>query len=278
MTPTPAVRPPLDRERLAALHLDTLPGLSVEVVEEATSTNAVVAQRARGGAPEGLVVAAEHQTAARGRLGRPWDNPPRSALTFSVLLRPQVRAERWPWIPLLVGYAAHRALRSLGHGTGLKWPNDLLIGDRKVAGILLERVESPAGPAAVVGIGLNTSLTPEELPVPTATSLAIEAGADPDRTEVLAAVLASLAEEYDAWQAGGEPAMRGLADRYADACVTLGRDVRVELPGRGPLTGRAVAVDDEGRLVVEGPEGVTAVGAGDVVHVRPAEPGAARAE
>lgn len=273
VTPAPAVRPSLDRERLATLRVPALPRLAVEVLEEVTSTNAVVAERARAGAGEGLVVAAEHQTAARGRLGRPWGNPPRSALTFSVLLRPAARPERWPWIPLLVGYAAHRALRSLGHGTVLKWPNDLLVGDRKVAGILLERVESAAGPAAVVGIGLNTSLTPEELPVPTATSLAIEAGSDPDRTELLAALVTSLAEEYDAWRTGGEHGVRSLAARYAEVCVTLGRDVRVELPGRGPLTGRAVAIDDDGRLVVAGPDGPTAVGAGDVVHVRPVEPG-----
>lgn len=264
-------RPSLDAGRLAALAT----GLDVEVLPEVTSTNAVAADRARAGAPEGLVVVAEHQTAARGRLDRSWSTPPRSALLFSVVLRPTVPAAEWPWLPLLTGHTVAKALRGAGYDAGVKWPNDVLLGDpsgesRKVAGILVERVDTPTGPAAVVGIGLNVSVTADELPVPTATSLAIAGGAEPDRTEVLATVLNALVEAYDAWQVGGEQARDRLASSYAAACVTVGRDVRVLLPSGDPLVGRATGVDRDGRLVVAGPEGSTAVGAGDVVHVRPA--------
>ena len=247
--------------------------MTVEVLAEATSTNAVAVERARAGAVEGLAVVAEHQTAGRGRLDRSWQAPPRSSLTFSLVLRPTVPASEWPWLPLLTGYTVAKSLRAAGYDAGVKWPNDVLIagpdGDsRKVAGILVERVETPDGPAAVVGIGLNVSLTEAELPVPTATSLALASGTEPDRTGLLADLLGSLVEAYDAWQHGGADAADRLARSYAAGCVTVGRDVRVQLPAGGSLVGRAVSVDRGGRLVVDGPEGLTAVGAGDVVHVR----------
>ncbi len=257
-------RPPLDAERLAALG----PAIRVEVLEETTSTNAVAAERARAGAPEGLVVVAEGQTSGRGRLDRSWRTPPRSALLFSLVLRPTVPAPDWPWLPLLTGYVVARTLRGAGYAAGVKWPNDVLIEDRKLVGILVERVETPSGPAAVIGVGLNVSQAAEELPVSTATSLAIEAGSEPDRTDILVTVLVALVEAYDAWQAGGEAARDRLATSYAAACVTVGLDVRVEMPAGGPLLGRATGVDRDGRLVVSGPAGRTAVGAGDVVHVR----------
>ncbi|WP_122819835.1 biotin--[acetyl-CoA-carboxylase] ligase [Nocardioides pantholopis] len=262
-------RPPLDGTRLAAAAADRLPGMGVEVAEEVTSTNAVVAERARAGAPEGLVVVAEHQTAGRGRLDRSWQMPARAGLVFSVLLRPSVPARSWPWLPLLTGCALGAALRADGYAAGVKWPNDVLIGERKVAGILVERVETPAGAAAVVGVGLNVDLRAEELPVPTATSLALESGAAPDRVELLVGLLASLRAAYDRWQAGGERGQAELLAAYRAACVTLGRDVRVELPGGGVLLGRASGIDPDGRLVVAGPDGPVPVGAGDVVHVRP---------
>lgn len=257
-------RPSLDAERLAAL----APDLQVDVLETTTSTNAVAAERARAGAPEGLVVVAEHQTAGRGRLNRTWETPARSALTFSLVLRPVVPPADWPWLPLLTGHVVAETLRAAGYDAGVKWPNDVLLGDQKIAGILLERVETDAGPAAVVGIGLNVSLTAEELPVPTGTSLLLASGAAPDRTELLVTLLGSLREAYDAWQAGGADATARLRSSYVAACVTLGREVRVEMPSGEPLTGRAAGVDASGRLVVAGATGETVVGAGDVVHVR----------
>lgn len=261
-------RPSLDAEALAAL----APDLVVEVLETATSTNAVAADRARAGAPDGFVVVAEHQTAARGRLDRTWETPPRAAALFSLVLRPTVPAADWPWLPLLTGHTVTEALRGAGwERAGVKWPNDVLLGDRKVAGILVERVETPDGPAAVVGIGLNVSLTDGELPVPTATSLALEAGSEPDRTALLVELLRSLREAFETWQQGGPDATTRLRSSYAAGCVTVGRDVRVELPGGATLRGRATGIDAAGRLVVAGPAGEVAVGAGDVVHVRPSD-------
>ncbi|MDH2415075.1 biotin--[acetyl-CoA-carboxylase] ligase [Nocardioides sp. CER19] len=245
----------------------------VEILPETPSTNAVVAERARQGAPEGLVVVTEHQTAGRGRLDRTWETPLHSALTLSVLLRPpvdRVPAQRWPWLPLLTGLAVTSALREEGYAAGVKWPNDVLLRTRsgeekKVCGILVERVETPDGPAAVVGIGLNTSLTVAELPVPTATSLAIESGGPVDRTAVLRSVLRGLRGHYEDWVADPDT----LRSAYAAASVTLGRQVRAELPGGATLVGRATAIDASGRVVIATEQGEKAVGAGDVVHLRP---------
>ena len=255
MTPEAAGRPPIDAARL--------PDHQVEVVEEAGSTNALVAERARAEGPEGLVIVAEHQTAGRGRLDRTWEAPPRSALTFSVLLRPTVPAASWPWLPLLTGYEVSKALRAAGFDAAVKWPNDVLLADRKVAGILVERVETPGGPAAIIGVGLNVGMTADELPVPEATSLAL-AGEVPDRTELLGLLLDTLWEGYVAWQEGGEAAAAHLATSYAAACSTIGREVRVDLPSGEVLSGTATGIDPSGRLLVDG----TAVGAGDVIHVR----------
>jgi BirA family biotin operon repressor/biotin-[acetyl-CoA-carboxylase] ligase len=212
------------------------------------------------------VVVAEHQTAGRGRLDRTWETPARSALTVSVLVRPDSHhPDRWPWLPLLTGLAAHAALPE---GAALKWPNDVLLGDRKVAGILVELVETPDGPAAVLGIGINVGMTEDELPVPTATSLAVE-GYDVDRTDLLVTFLTALDARLAAW-ASGRDADAAIRAAYVDRCSTIGRDVEVALPGGETLTGRAVDVDEGGRLVVETGAGATSVGAGDVVHVHPA--------
>jgi BirA family biotin operon repressor/biotin-[acetyl-CoA-carboxylase] ligase len=265
VTSAASARPPLDAVRLAAADPDLLPGLTVEVVEEAGSTNAVVADRARSGAPEGLVVVAEHQTQGRGRLDRSWETPPRSALTFSVLLRPTAPLRAWPWLPLLAGYAVDKALKARGFEASVKWPNDVLLDGRKVAGILVERIETTAGPSAVVGVGLNVGMSAEELPVPEAISLAVaRPAAVQDRTDLLVDLLASLWESYATWQEGGDLAGMRLAASYVAACSTIGHEVRVDLPSGEVLTGIATGIDASGRLLVDG----TAVSAGDVVHVR----------
>jgi len=264
VTDTPAPRPPLDRDRLAA----GSGSYAVEVLDSAPSTNAVVADRARqDDAPAGLVVVAEHQTAGRGRLDRVWETPARSSVTVSVLLRPKAEADRWPWLPLLTGLAVRDALPAAAEAT-LKWPNDVLLGDLKVAGILVERVETPSGPAAVLGVGINVTTTADELPVPTATSLAIE-GHDVDRTDLLLAFLAALERHVAAWSAG-RIADAGLRAAYVEGSSTLGRDVQVDIPSGETVSGRAIDIDEGGRLVVETSAGNTAVAAGDVIHVRPA--------
>ncbi len=243
----------------------------VRFVRQTGSTNADVAAAARDGAPEGLVIHAGEQTSGRGRLAREWSSPPGSSLSMSVLLRPvDVAVSRWTWLPLLVGVAVADAVRSVsGVSVGLKWPNDVLVDDRKLAGILVERVETEGGPAVVAGIGLNVSVPAADLP-PGAVSLDTRSSARLTREDVLAAVLHELAAGYLRWREAEGSAAAWLAAAYTERCVTLGQDVHVSLPGARTVVGRAVAIDEEGRLVVDGPEGRTAVGAGDVVHVRPA--------
>lgn len=261
-TPLPS-RPPLDPDVLAA------PGWRVEVLEQSPSTNADVAQRARAGEPAGLVLVTEHQTAGRGRMDRVWVTPPRAALTFSLLVRPDaVPMPRWPWLPLLTGLAVVEGVRrATAVEAVLKWPNDVLVAEQKVAGILVERVEGAAGAAAVVGVGLNVSSTRDELPVETATSLELAGATAVDRSALLVEVLSSFSTLYDGWVGA---AGRGLRPSYTRVCSTIGRDVRVDLPTGEPLRGRAVDVDDDGRLLVDDGSLVRALGAGDVVHVRPA--------
>ena len=241
----------------------------IDVLAETESTNAVVAAAARAGEPEGLVVAAEYQSSGRGRLGRTWTTPARSALLMSALLRPTgIPAHRWPWLGLLVPLAVASAVRRVGEiPAQVKWPNDVLVDDRKLAGILLERVD---GPAAIVGIGLNVTLTADERPTEVATSMALEGAATTDRATVLAAVLRELATRYRAWvDAAGDPEV--ILPDYRELSATFGRQVRVELPGGVFLEGTATDLDSDGRLVVLTADGPHSLAAGDVTHVRATE-------
>ncbi|MEW1930168.1 biotin--[acetyl-CoA-carboxylase] ligase [Streptomyces sp. NPDC088360] len=248
---------------------------SLDVVPATGSTNTDLAARADE-LPEGAVLVAEEQSSGRGRLDRRWSAPARSGLFFSVLLKPgpSVPVERWGWLPLLTGVAVATGLsRSAGVDTALKWPNDLLVTvggeERKAGGILAERAGSGGG-GVVVGIGINVTLREEELPVPTAGSLALAGAASTDRDTALRAVLRSLEQWYGDWRAAeGDPAASRLQEAYAAGCATLGRKVRAELPGDRSITGEAVAVDGDGRLVLATGDGVQEpVGAGDVVHLR----------
>lgn len=263
-TPRPfsdLARPPL-RER--ALRRALAPdGWRLEVVASAGSTNALVADRAVRGEPAGLVVVAEAQTAGRGRLDRRWVSPPRAGLTFSVLVRPELPAAQWPWLPLLTGVAVVDALRgNAGVEALLKWPNDVLVEGRKLCGVL---VEMPAPGAAVLGIGLNVTTRAGELPpaqeasLP-ATSLRLSGAITTDRGTVLRAVLRALTRTL----ADVESAQQ----RYRQWCASLGTEVRLKLPGGTSVQGLARAVDDSGHLVVGG----VAYAAGDVVHLRRLSP------
>jgi BirA family biotin operon repressor/biotin-[acetyl-CoA-carboxylase] ligase len=244
---------------------------ALDVVAETGSTNADVAQAARAGAAEGLVFVAEHQRAGRGRAGRRWSSPPGAGLAVSVLLRPGVPATRWGWLPLLTGVALAESVgRVAGVAAALKWPNDLLVGDRKSAGILAEAV----GDAAVVGIGLNVTLRADELPTPAATSLALAGAASTDRAALLVGLLAGLEQWYARWRdAGGDAEACGLRAAYLRSCATIGRPVQVLLPDGTTLAGTATTVDLDGRLVLATPTGSRALAAGDVTHVRPAGSG-----
>lgn len=261
-------RPPLDAGALRAAvsgpgHFWT----DIVVTQETGSTNADVAAAARAGAPEGTVHTTDLQTTGRGRLDRSWESPAGSGVIVSVLLRPDpVPASRWVWLPLLVGLAVDATVQECGVASGLKWPNDVLVDGRKLAGILLERVDTPDGPAAVVGVGLNVTLRREELPVDTATSLALEGATETDRTIVLRAYLRNLEALYRAWRSSGGDPGAGIRESYVRRCVTIGTRVRVSLPNDETLEGRATGIDDLGRLLVDG----TPISAGDITHVRPA--------
>jgi BirA family biotin operon repressor/biotin-[acetyl-CoA-carboxylase] ligase len=245
--------------------------MEFQIAETAStaSTNEDLAEAARAGAPEGTVHATEHQTAGRGRLDREWEAPAGSGLAMSVLLRPtDVDDVRWTWIPLLTGVAVATAVSEVAPqlDVRLKWPNDVEVASadgawRKLAGILVERIETPTGPAAVVGIGLNIAMTADQLPVPNATSLAIE-GADTEVAAVRDLVLRALGLWYGKWQ--GESTNSTLRGAYLAASGTVGQDVVVTLSDGSTIEGSATDVDEFGRLVVGGQP----VGAGDVTHVR----------
>ncbi|TNC18417.1 biotin--[acetyl-CoA-carboxylase] ligase [Georgenia sp. 311] len=260
--------------------VDAAPFARLERLAEAASTNTVLREAATAdpsGWPHLSAVLAAHQTAGRGRAGRRWQTPPGAALTASVLVRPRVPAERLPWLTLLAGLAV---VRGLPGAVGLKWPNDVLVADagtelagwgtaRKVGGILTELLPGRP-PAAVVGIGVNLTQGPEDLPVPSATSLALAGLPAPTAPELLTAVGRELAGLLARWEAhDGDAQAAGLLADVADRCLTLGRPVRVDLPGAAPLHGTARAIDDAGRLLVRDAAGREhAVLAGDVLHVR----------
>jgi BirA family biotin operon repressor/biotin-[acetyl-CoA-carboxylase] ligase len=243
---------------------------SVEVVASTGSTNADLL--ARGG-PEGQVLVAEEQTAGRGRAGRTWVSLPGASLTFSVLVRPtSVPPAARGWLPLLTGVAVADAVRSAaGVAAVLKWPNDVLVGDRKLAGILAE--QSPPGDAVVIGVGLNVATPGDALPVsPTglpATSLMVE-GAEVAREALLVEILRALERLYLPFRTDPDPEGSGLLAEYSAACATLGRIVRVELPAGRALTGLAEGIDRGGRLLVRPADADRAipVSAGDIVHLR----------
>jgi BirA family biotin operon repressor/biotin-[acetyl-CoA-carboxylase] ligase len=265
-----------DKQNVGGLVLPPSHGmwLALDVVPSTGSTNAdLLARAADPGSPEGQVLVAEEQTAGRGRLGRSWSSVPGASLTFSVLLRPaNVPAARRGWLTLLAGVAVASAVRSVADVDAvLKWPNDVLIGDRKLAGILAE--QTPDGSAVVIGIGLNVATAPGELPVSAvglaATSLRAE-GATVSREDLLLGTLDRLEHWYAAFRANPEPERSGLLDAYRALSGTLGRTVRVDLPAGRVVTGVARDIDAEGRLLVaEGPgDSGMPVSAGDVVHVR----------
>lgn len=232
---------------------------ALEVFDEIGSTNAELAARA---APdEFTVLVTTNQTTGRGRLDRRWVAPADTSLAVSVLL-PRPDASGLGWVPLLAGLAMRRAVASLVHGpVALKWPNDVQVRGRKISGILAELV--PAG--VVVGAGLNLTMTAEQLPTPTATSLTLE-GADP--SELADRALAVYLRELRGLATLLSTDAPALRTAVADGCDTLGRRVRVELPGGAELHGTATELDELGRLVVLGPSGESVVAAGDITHLR----------
>lgn len=254
----------------------------VRAVAETGSSNADLLAAAAAGAAEGTVLVAEAQTAGRGRLGRRWASPPRTGLTFSVLLRPDtVPAALLGWLPLLAGVAAAASVHAVAAvDATLKWPNDVLAGGRKLGGILAER----NGTAVVVGIGINVWQAQADLPPDVgATSLALASRARTTdtagdagglRERLLAVLLGELGRWYESWRdqaSPGDADACGLRQEYLRRCATLGREVAVTMPGTEPVTGTAIGLDRAGRLEIRTSGGPVAVIAGDVVHVRSPE-------
>ncbi|GEL19716.1 biotin--[acetyl-CoA-carboxylase] ligase [Pseudonocardia asaccharolytica] len=268
---------PLDADRLRSTLLAPVgPWASLDLVEQTGSTNADLLAAAAAGAPDRSALAAEHQVAGRGRLTRTWESPAGSGITVSVLWRPtRVPADRLGWLPMLGGLALLDTVREFCPApAGLKWPNDLLLGpdQRKAAGVLAEMTAvTGGGPGVVLGIGLNVGARRARLPEG-ATSLAEEGATDVDRTDLLIALLTRLADREARWrESGGDAEATGLHADYRAACISLGMQVRVELPGGESLVGMAEDIDSHGRLLLLGPDGARRpVAAGDVVHLRPA--------
>lgn len=244
-------------------------GRSVLHLAEATSTMAVARERARAGAPEGLVVVADRQTAGVGRRGRTWASVGTS-LHATLLLRPTVAGDRLSLLPLAVGAAAAEAAqRLLGVDLRLKWPNDLLHGGRKVGGVLVEAVYEgkPAPEFVLVGLGVNGDAREEEFPLdlrPSATSLGAAAGRHVCLPAFLKLVLERLEPKYAALCAG-DPAPVWAAARARMA--TIGQRVRVHTSD-GVVEGEAIDLGPDGELLVRAPGAVHAIRSGDCEELR----------
>jgi BirA family biotin operon repressor/biotin-[acetyl-CoA-carboxylase] ligase len=235
-----------------------------------TNTDLVSAVQADPAAwPEFSVLGTDFQTGGRGRSGRVWQAPAGSSLFVSVLLKPPVdAAPNFGWLPLLAGLAARDALTELGlSAVGVKWPNDVLVGELKIAGVLSEFV--PKVDAVVVGMGLNLTQSREELPVETATSMRLAAGQNVAAEGVLAGYLKNFRAEYDRLVAANFDAdTSGLRAKLLAASATVGRPVRAILPGDTELLGTATDIDAGGRLVISHDGASTTLAAGDIVHLR----------
>ena len=218
-----------------------------------------VERRAAQAAPEGTVVIAEEQTAGRGRRGRTWESSARAGLWWSLLLRPRVPADRLGWLPLIVGVGVARGLRSaVDVEVALKWPNDVVVDGRKLAGILAERL---ADGSVVVGVGINVDQVETELPEGGASLRTV--GRSADRTAVLVDVLAAVAGTYRKWLGGVD-----VIQEYVDLSATLGHEVHADLGDR-VVIGHAVRLGPSGELVVVDAGGVEhELSAGDVTLVR----------
>ncbi|MFM6977895.1 MAG: biotin--[acetyl-CoA-carboxylase] ligase [Micrococcales bacterium] len=233
------------------------------------STNSdLIAQSAE--LPDFAVLVAGEQLAGRGRAGRSWQAPAGSSMMASVLLRPNsVLPTQFSWLPLIAGLSLVNAVSSFGGSTRalVKWPNDLLIDDKKIAGVLSEALPDFSG--VVIGTGLNVFQTTEQLPVETATSLAIAGINVPSIDAVLAEYLKQLRKNYAEFIAcGGELAGTDLLQAIKNACTTIGRQVRAIMPGDKELVGEAVDIDDLGRIVIAHDGKHTPVSVGDIVHLR----------
>ncbi len=235
--------------------------------EKVPSTNEIAFRLARGGAFHGELVVAEQQVRGRGRCGRNWFSPAGLNLYFSVILRPDLETARAPELTFVVAVALARALgESLEGPVGIKWPNDVQIQGKKVAGILPElHAKGNLVDFVVAGVGVNVNMSESDLPVALAgkaTSLRIEKGRTFGRPRLLAGILDAFEDTYNQWIDEGFGPIR---DAWLSLDVTLGRKVRVGDEGGENLVGEAVSVDESGALVIRCPDGgLVKVVSGDV--------------
>lgn len=252
-------------------------GGGIACVDSTGSTNADMVSFVRAGGTSFRLLVADHQEGGRGRFSRSWHDVRGTNLAISALVPNDRPAQDWGWLSMVAGLAVVEAIEEVGGAdrsrVTLKWPNDVLVDlgtdhGGKVSGILSERVDGPAGPHAVIGIGINVSMGTDELPVPTATSLAL-CGLNHDKNELLASLLVHLDELLTVWLATGT-----VRDQYVARCDTVGAPVRLtfdpETIGGGDeaVDGVGVDVDVDGAIVVETSEGRRTFNAGDVNHLR----------
>jgi BirA family transcriptional regulator, biotin operon repressor / biotin---[acetyl-CoA-carboxylase] ligase len=255
-------------------------GRRIELHQRVRSTNQVAAALAQAGAAHGTLVVADAQTAGRGRMARTWFSPPALNIYASLILRIPIEASRIPlwlsWVPLMAALAAAEAVETLQPaGIGVKWPNDLLIGERKVGGILCESATvSGVGPFQIIGIGLNVNGDRQEFPGElreTATTLQSETGGVIDRNRLIAQWLHQMESCLDEFVAQGAA---GIAQAYRRRCVTIGKTVKAMLADGDACIGLAAGIDEDGTLMINEQSAGTAAGvvrqvrAADILHLR----------
>jgi BirA family biotin operon repressor/biotin-[acetyl-CoA-carboxylase] ligase len=263
-----------DRPALDGIRLDreTQPFWQPSIVAETGSTNSDLSARAADRSGRELVLVADHQTAGRGRLDRQWLALPGQNLLLSVLIHPRCPAERWPLTTAAMAIAVADVVAALGVAhCGIRWPNDVLIdggpAPGKLAGVLAELILDGGQPAAVVvGVGINVTwpVEPEARRSLAATSLAACRDDVPGRGEILAAVLAALAATVGLIET--DP--RRVRELHLAKSLTVGRDVRVARADGSTLEGRAIDIDESGRIVVRVSGVDEVLSAGDVTHLR----------
>ena len=231
-------------------------GREIQVFEETTSTNDVMARLARGGVKEGVVIFAESQSKGRGRLGRRWISPARKGLWFSVLLRPDIAPQGATQLTIAAATALARAITlQTGIVPEIKWPNDLLIRGKKIAGILTEMsAELGHLKEVILGIGIDVNLEGNDLPAAlrkTATSIRIESGQMVDRAGLAVAILRELDRDYERIKRGEFDV---IAEQWQECCSTIGSQVSIRVGDR-VVRGRAESLDADGALLLRGQHG-----------------------
>jgi len=250
-----APRAPLDKAVIASL---TSQYWRVSVVDLTTSTQSDLADLVKSKSAEhGDLIAAEFQSAGRGRLDRNFEAASASALLFSFYIKPKRSRTDWGFIGLLAALTMQQVISEDNPAkVWLKWPNDILIGDKKVAGLLAQATDD----GVIIGIGMNVAMTAEELPVASATSLAIAGSDKLDRNLILSDFLNRFQSNFKEWDEGAD-----FIDKYSEVCATLGLQVQIEVAGRENRTGKALSIIKHGALALE--DGFE-VNVGDVVHLR----------